>query len=330
MSSDAPGWSAIDAHLATLYPDVTPQHFGTVIGYRLGGPDPLDGLSFYPRTDPVPHWHAVTYGLSELYDKEAPDPEVSGWGFELTFRVARDAGDTEAPMWAATLLQNLARYVFSSGNVLRPGDHMDANSPLNLDHGTTALTALAFLEDPELDAVTTPNGTVRFVQAVGLTADELAAARGWDTAGVLGLLAERDPLLVTDLDRASITADPAVRAAIDAGTERDGSSTGQLLITGLEVTVSGTDVRLRIPEQHADAVAQAARDRFPYARPLVLTTRTGGVRLAGGPAYAARQVAGGVEVDLTMPAILALTQPLAAGVHEIPGTGTLTVEIAPE
>jgi len=36
----------------------------------------------------VPHWHIVGYGMSELYAKETDDPEESGWGFELTFRVS--------------------------------------------------------------------------------------------------------------------------------------------------------------------------------------------------------------------------------------------------
>jgi hypothetical protein len=56
--------------------------------------------------------------MSELYAKEADNPNESGWGFEFTFRVARDTGDTEPPMWAANLLQNLARYVSSSGTAM--------------------------------------------------------------------------------------------------------------------------------------------------------------------------------------------------------------------
>jgi len=46
---DGPGWSAIDASLASLYGDQTPQHMGTLLRYRLGGPDPLEGISVYYR-----------------------------------------------------------------------------------------------------------------------------------------------------------------------------------------------------------------------------------------------------------------------------------------
>jgi hypothetical protein len=70
MASSAPGWDAIDAHLGQLYPGAEPRHYGTLHRFSLGGPDPLDGVSYYPRAEPVPHWHIVGYGMSELYAKE--------------------------------------------------------------------------------------------------------------------------------------------------------------------------------------------------------------------------------------------------------------------
>ena len=39
----------------------------------------------------------------------------SGFGFELTFRLRRELGETAPPTWPAALLQALARYVFQSG-----------------------------------------------------------------------------------------------------------------------------------------------------------------------------------------------------------------------
>lgn len=41
----------------------------------------------------------------------------SGFGFELTMRLKREAGETGPPTWPAELLQALARYVFQSGNL---------------------------------------------------------------------------------------------------------------------------------------------------------------------------------------------------------------------
>lgn len=39
----------------------------------------------------------------------------SGFGFELTFRLKREIGETAPPTWPAELMQGLARYVFQSG-----------------------------------------------------------------------------------------------------------------------------------------------------------------------------------------------------------------------
>lgn len=83
----APGWEAIDAEFDRLYPDQPkPLHYGTVLKYMLGGPDPLDGISVYDAGD---FWHFVSYGLSELYTKESEDPEYSGYGIELTFKLKK-------------------------------------------------------------------------------------------------------------------------------------------------------------------------------------------------------------------------------------------------
>jgi hypothetical protein len=130
MTSESRGWDAIDRALAPIYGDAEPRfHYGTVIKWMLGGPDPLDGVSIYRVEQPVPHWHFVSYGLTELYAKESDDPEVSGWGFELTFRLVR-GGEETPPAWAMNLLQNLARYVFCSGNPFDEHHHLSANGPI--------------------------------------------------------------------------------------------------------------------------------------------------------------------------------------------------------
>ena len=72
----------------------------------------------------------MTYGFSELYEKDTDDLEVSGYGFELTFRLGATAGEETPPDWPISLLQNLARYVFSSGNVFEAAHYMDLHSPI--------------------------------------------------------------------------------------------------------------------------------------------------------------------------------------------------------
>ncbi|MFC9897840.1 suppressor of fused domain protein [Nocardia sp. NPDC127579] len=168
----------------------------------MGGPDPLDGISIFGRAEPIPHWHYISYGMSELYSKDSSDPETSGWGFEFTIRVAMRQGETQPPMWPAGLLQTLGRYVFQTEKWFEAGHTMKASGPIGRDD--SAIVAMTFTIDPELGEIETPHGSVEFLQVVGLTLDEFEAARGGNAASVLQFLANRLPLHVTDIDRGTL------------------------------------------------------------------------------------------------------------------------------
>ncbi|KIS40399.1 suppressor of fused domain protein [Stenotrophomonas maltophilia] len=234
--TDTPGWDAINAALAPLYAGQEPRHYGTALPYTLGGQDPLDGVSVYWADAPVPHWHYITYGFSELYAKESSDADASGYGFELTFRLAAEAGEhagSTPPVWPMNLLQNLARYVFGSGNVFEDGHHLNANGPIALETGTR-LCHLAFIADPQLPARDTANGHLQFLQLVGLTDEEMEAVKRWSTRGVLQALQPAMPLWISDLHRGNLLEDPTLAAQVRAGSEREGSSTGMLFIETLD------------------------------------------------------------------------------------------------
>lgn len=231
-----PGWNAIGRAFAALYPQQAPRHFGTATSWTLGGKDPLDGVSVYWSEHGRPHWHYVTYGFSELFGKESDDAGTSGFGFELTFRLAAPAGASQEdspPTWPMSLLQNLARYVFETGNLLEAGHHLDANGPITLDR-PTRLRHLAFIDDPELAPRDTANGRLQFLQAVGLTDDEVDAILNGSTEGVLKVIAPHLPLWLTDLDRASVLDDAAVAAAIRSGALAVEAATSTLLAETLE------------------------------------------------------------------------------------------------
>ncbi len=276
----SPGWDAISARLDQLYPGQEPKHFGTLISHMLGGPDPLGGISAWRRTDPVPHWHFVTYGFSELYAKESDDPAVSGYGFELTFRLAIEPGsaeaadaDAEPPVWALNFLQNLARYVFQSGNVFRDGDWMTANGPIALGQATQ-ICSMGFATDPELaEPLATPNGSVAFLQVVGLTLDEERAAKQWRTRNLLDVLAPHMPLWVTDLARGSLLANPAVKQLVDEGSRRDGSSSGFLFtdVLGLAQTkrlLRKPLTQITVGARQVDELVALLPLRLPFGRTL--------------------------------------------------------------
>lgn len=96
-NANSSGWDAIEAEFLRVYPGQTePKHYGTLIKWWLGGNDPLDGISIYDGGD---YWHFVTFGLSDLYEKETEDPEWSGYGFELTLKLKKyDFEDLEGEL----------------------------------------------------------------------------------------------------------------------------------------------------------------------------------------------------------------------------------------
>ncbi|KQO26673.1 aminotransferase [Acidovorax sp. Leaf76] len=277
--ASSPGWDAISARVDQLYPGQEPKHFGTLISHMLGGPDPLDGISAWRRTDPVPHWHFVTYGLSELYAKESDDPEVSGYGFELTFRLAMEQGEVagdpnaEPPAWALNFLQNLARYVFQSDNVFRDGHWMTANGPIALGRATQ-ICSMGFVTDPELaEPLATPNGSVEFLQVVGLTVEEERAAKQWRTRSLLEVLLPHMPLWVTDLGRASLLANPAVKQQVDEGLRRDRSASGVLFtdVLGLKQVkrlLRKPITQVTVGARQVDELVTLLPLRLPFGRPL--------------------------------------------------------------
>lgn len=202
---DAVGWMAIDERLKTIYGDTEPRHFGSVIKYMIGGEDPIDGTSIYDSQKQEFHRHFVSYGMSELYyDEEKAGGEFSRWGFEFTFRLKPFEDDDENPTWVISMMNNLARYVFNSGNWFEVNHFVPANGPIRLDTGTD-IVALVFAEDPELGRIQTPHGEVTFLQMVGITSAELERLKENPTLGaveeLINELKKDNPLLITDLNR---------------------------------------------------------------------------------------------------------------------------------
>ncbi|UUF14113.1 MULTISPECIES: suppressor of fused domain protein [Flavobacterium] len=202
---DAVGWLEIDKEFERLYPNQEPKHFAPAISYMLGGEHPLDGVSIYESKKQTDHFHFVTYGFSELYyDENKIEDEFSKWGFELTFRLKPFAEDNGNPSWVIALLQNIAKYVFDSGNWFEEFHYMPANGPIRLDTDTD-ITALVIVADPEIEKKQTPHGELSFLQIVGITSAEYEAIK--ENPGIVeelvNKLKENNPLLITDLTRKS-------------------------------------------------------------------------------------------------------------------------------
>jgi hypothetical protein len=266
---ESPGWTAIEEALAALYPQQAPISFGPIIEFEHGGPDPLEATSVYRSDAGVPHWHYVTYGFSELHDKVSPDPELSGFGFELTVRLRREPEATSPPRWPLDLLQSLARYVFATGNGFDASHHMDLVGPL-APGVETAISAVALRGDPALPALESPNGRVKFLQVVGLTADELEAVRAWDPDSFLELLEAHTPLLILDPQRPSVLDAPGVREAVEARTAREGSSQETAFVGSLEWSCHDDCVRIALDATAVPNLLRLLRGRTLHGRPFLL------------------------------------------------------------
>ena len=199
----APGWDAIDTALTAVHGTTPPAH----VAYDppMGLSNNLQGCSAYPADG---HWHYVSYGLSELYEPDAgDDPEISGWGFELTMRVRATPGEP-TPEWPFVMINEIAKQVNSGGiRPLATGGRIDLRAAItgypNVPGApATGLTVYALTLDPQLGEITTPNGLVAFLQLVGVTGVEKEEMLGSSTAQVLDRLATEDPLLITDPARA--------------------------------------------------------------------------------------------------------------------------------
>lgn len=336
IDGDAPGWDAIDTALQMIYGDQKPLHWGTTLPASRGGSDPIDGISAYLHDGAPPHWHLVTYGFSELYGKESSAPDLSGFGFELTLRLPVESVDAPPPDWALNFLQNLGRYVFESGNAFGPGHHMCLNGPIDPGRDTL-IQAIFFSLDPELPPIRTPNGNLTFLQATGATLDELAAAKAWDTRKLLGLMASRFPFLVTDLDRPSAMDSPAIRAAVAAGSARDGSSTGALFVDAarwdIAEAASGEErLRLVLNAGSAKDFRAILPGRIPFGRELVVASGEGAFVLTPSARCAwTISSEGEARVELTAEAALTLAAAVEPrpGVYRTPVFANLVVDVEP-
>nr|WP_294403586.1 suppressor of fused domain protein [uncultured Clostridium sp.] len=169
------GWNAIEEACLKLYPRQTdPKHYGTLIPWSLGGNDPLDGISIYDGGD---YYHFVTFGLSELYEKESENKEYSGYGFELTVKLKKDGLDDDetAIMGMCGILQAIARMTFNEGDIFQPHEYLYTGQTTGIDpQGKSQLTGFITTLD-ELGEIQTPNGKLQFVELTGAADNELKA-----------------------------------------------------------------------------------------------------------------------------------------------------------
>lgn len=170
------GWDAIDKLCDEVYKEQkNPKHYGTLISYQFVGKDPLQGISVY---DGESYWHFITYGLSELYEKESPVKEVSGYGMEFTFKLKKDNYENEENeiKCICGILQSIARITFTTGEIFNAYEYLYTGQTEGIDYNRKSkLTGFITVEDDKFHSINTPNGKVNFVEFIGVTDSELTA-----------------------------------------------------------------------------------------------------------------------------------------------------------
>ena len=173
---NAPGWDAITEECERVYPTQTnPKHYHPLVSYRLGGNDPLDGISVYDGGD---YWHFVTYGLSELYDKESDIKDISGYGMEFTFKLKKDNYENEEDeiKCVCGILQSIAKITFLKGELFKVFEYLYTGQTEGIDSNRKSnITGFITVPDEKFCEIETPNGKVCFVEFVGATDNELKA-----------------------------------------------------------------------------------------------------------------------------------------------------------
>lgn len=174
----AAGWDAITDVCNKKYPgQIDPKHYGTIIKWQLGGNDPLDGISVYDGGD---YWHFVTYGLSELYEKETDNKDISGYGMEFTFKLKKDNYENEELEIKnlCGVLQSIARITFTRGEIFKVYEYIYTGQTTGIDTKRKSnITGFITVPDQDLPSINTPNGKVDFVEFIGVTDAELLAIR---------------------------------------------------------------------------------------------------------------------------------------------------------
>ena len=172
---EAPGWDAITAAFEKLYPaQKEPLHYEPFITWRLGGEDPLDRISVYDGGD---YYHFVTFGFSELYEKETEDYEYSGYGFELTLKLKKSSivNKDDELSCISGILQTLAKISYDDGSIFQPYEYIYTGQKTGIDSNSKSnITGFITVLD-EAGEISTPNGKVQFVQLIGMTDKELTA-----------------------------------------------------------------------------------------------------------------------------------------------------------
>lgn len=197
------GWDAINKLCDEIYPDQKdPKHYTINLPAYLGGKDIVEGISVYDAGD---YWHFVTYGLTELYDKESTNKDISGYGMEFTFKLKKDNYEDEEKeiVNICDMLVSLARSTYQKGEIFNDFEYVYTHQTYGIDYSKKSnITGLITVSDTKFHDIDTLNGRVHFVEFVGATDSELKAV--FESKITVKELYEKIGSDITDYNRKSV------------------------------------------------------------------------------------------------------------------------------
>ena len=162
------------------------RYYTPKIAWESGGKEPLEQISIHKEED---YFHFITYGLTELHNKESKDQTKSGFGMELTFKLKTgeykdQAVERREQFNIIKLLQNFAKYIIQENSIVKPyedtylvkGSSSRKNIGIDIA-GTSNIIAFITVPDKDLQSLDTPYGRVDFIALIGITKKELEALR---------------------------------------------------------------------------------------------------------------------------------------------------------
>ncbi|MBI4167158.1 MAG: suppressor of fused domain protein [Acidobacteria bacterium] len=200
--TSGPGALALDGALAQHFPGVEP----VLVLMTSADRDGFDAIKVLLDREGS-FWFYLTFGISDLGEKQGTHPALSGLGYELTMRVPAGP-EPSPPDWPIPLLNNLARYLRPMRYDVVDSEPILFETPLTTDPPTD-LTGVMFADDVQLGyGVDTPNGYVQFRQVVGIRQEEGIYQSAFGRAALVEKISRSNPFLHTILDRPSVLPPP--------------------------------------------------------------------------------------------------------------------------
>lgn len=257
---------ALDAALAAAMGGAQVMHGmdpRRILTLAAGGP-PVWSVAMASRDD---HHQFLTYGLSRAVDPTSP------FTFELALRV-HDANPT--PMWPMMLLRSLARYHFTTGRAIAPGESMDLNGPISqaplapAERHTMPSTRMTGVMVFGGATLTTPHGPVQLHNVFGIDARERELLELSRAETFMRELAARNPGFDVALGAPSLADDASFTAAIEAAAMREGSDCKACCVPDLQWKDTGAAFVISIPAASAGKLKRRILSRLPFGQGLLV------------------------------------------------------------